>query len=357
MNRGYPLGKLKKESILICGAGHQGLAMAAHLALNNESVCIWNRSRENIEDICKSNTIDCYGVVEGKAHIEAASNDMGKVIQKVIMITTPSTAHRDIARELAPYVNEDNYIVLNPGRTFGAIEFAKTLQEYGVTSLPHIAETQSIVYTCRKNNKSSVTIFALKNNISIASLKNDCKEILEYVPECIRNNYSVSDSIMETSLNNVGMILHCAPVLMNIGWIESEKVDFKYYYDGISPSVSLFLEKMDKERIEIAEKMGYKIESVMDWLKRIYKVEGETLHECLKNNKAYSEIDAPPSLECRYLDEDIPNGLVPYEYIAKELGIDIPYISTVINMAELVTNKDYRNLGRKYSVGEIKEYE
>lgn len=35
---------------------------------------------------------------------------------------------------------KDTVIVLNPGRTFGAIEFAETLKNCGVVELPHIAE-------------------------------------------------------------------------------------------------------------------------------------------------------------------------------------------------------------------------
>lgn len=349
--------ELQNRKILICGAGHQGLAMAAHLALSGELVYMWNRSQENIDEICKDNMIECKGVVNGVAHIQHISTDVKEVIQKVILITTPSIAHKYIAKRLAPYITSDMYIILNPGRTFGAIEFAETLLECGVKELPHIAETQSIIYTCRKNSANSVTIYAFKNNIAIASLADDCEEIIEHIPKNIRDYYSPVESVLETSLPNVGMILHCAPVLMNIGWIESEKVDFKYYYDGISPSVASYLEKMDKEKRLVAEKLGYKIESVTEWLQRIYAVEGKSLYECLNNNEAYSEIDAPPSLECRYLDEDIPNGLVPYEYLAKDLQIEVPHISTIIDLAELVTNKKYREFGRKYSLEDLKRYE
>ena len=38
--------------------------------------------------------------------------------------------------------------------------------------------------------------------------------------------------------------------------------------------------------------MGYKIESVSEWLSRTYNVEGTDLYECIKNNIAYREIDA-----------------------------------------------------------------
>ncbi len=66
---------------------------------------------------------------------------------------------------------------------------------------------------------------------------------------------------MVTSLGNIGMVLHCVPVLMNIGWIESEKTKFEYYYDGISKSIADVLEKIDSERIVIAKAMGINIES------------------------------------------------------------------------------------------------
>ena len=55
--------------------------------------------------------------------------------------------------------------------------------------------------------------------------------------------FSVENNIARTSLANIGMILHCAPVLMNIGWIENGKVAFKYYYDGISQTVAKYIEK------------------------------------------------------------------------------------------------------------------
>ena len=76
---------------------------------------------------------------------------------------------------------------------------------------------------------------------------------------------------------------------------------------------------MDDERLNVAEKMGYPVESVTEWMKRTYNVGGNNLYECIKNNDAYKEIDAPPSLESRYILEDVPNGLVPIEYIGKKL--------------------------------------
>lgn len=343
--------------ICICGAGHQGISMAAHLALNGVKVRLWNRTEDNISKIKKTKQINCNGIISGTANLEMVSSDMAEAISDYVMVTTPSNAHRDIAKTLAPYVHENMVIILNPGRTFGAIEFAKTLIECGIDNLPHIAETQTIIYTCRKLNEDSATIFALKRNVKIAAIRqNSLAYILAKMPSCIKLYFNPASSILETSLSNVGMVLHCSPVMMNIGWIETEKVDFKYYYDGISYSVAGFLEKIDAERLAVAEAAGCPVESVVDWLKRSYYVQGNSLFECIRNNKSYKEIDAPPTIYCRYLMEDVPNGLVPVECLGAELGVKTPNITTIIDLANSVLNMDFRKNGRTFHLEKLKDF-
>ena len=347
----------EKNKVLVYGAGHQGMSMAAHLALNGVDVNLYNRTAENIKKIMESSAVGCSGVVNGNAVIGRASSDLSEVISDVVMVTVPSSAHKETARKIAPYVHEQMVIVLNPGRTFGAIDFAEELKRNGVRSLPQIAETQTIVYTCRKSGENSVNIFALKKDVKISAINgSDIQYILNAVPDCLRPYFTPVDSVALTSLSNIGMVLHCAPVMMNVGWIECEKADFKYYYDGISKSVANMMEKIDAERIAVAKAGGFEVESLKQWLERTYYVKGETLFECIQNNKAYREIDAPPSLNTRYIFEDVPNGLVPIEAMGQEYGIPTPNITTIIDLVCAVTDVDYRKTGRKFTSLQLKEY-
>jgi len=342
--------EMPEEKVFVCGGGHQGLSMAAHLALSGITVTLWNRTPEHIADVIQTHEIDCSGVVNGTAVVEKASSNIAEVVSDFVMVTTPSSAHKDVAKALAPYVHKDMIIVLNPGRTFGAIEFAQTLKDCGIKELPHIAETQTIVYTCRRSDKNSTVIYALKRDVKIAAIKSsDIDLILSRMPECLRRYFSPVESVVITSLSNVGMILHCAPVLMNIGWIETPKVDFKYYYDGISPSVAHFLEKIDAERLFVAHALGYEIESTQDWLKRTYGATGNDFHSCIRTTEAYKEIDAPKTLNHRYLLEDVPCGLVPLESAAKHCGVAVPNITAIINLACAVLDTDFRASGRKFN--------
>lgn len=347
----------KDNRIFVCGGGHQGLTMAAHLALNGMQVTMWNRSADHIQEIMDTREIHCQGIVNGTAKIWKASTSMEDVVSDFVMVTTPSSAHKDIARRLAPFVHRDMIVVLNPGRTFGAIEFARTLLECGVTELPHIAETQTIVYTCRRGAGNHTTLLALKHGVKIAAIRgSDIHYIMEKMPECLKEYFVIADSVLETSLANVGMILHCAPVMMNIGWIETPKVDFKYYYDGISPTVAKFLEKMDAERQAVALALGCPVESVAQWLRRTYGCEGSNLFECIRNNKSYQEIDAPPTIQCRYVLEDVPNGLVAIEALGRELGVKTPNITTIVDLASSVMDMDFRCHGRAFSLELVQKY-
>ncbi len=345
------------NTVFICGAGHQGLSMAAHLALNGLKVNLWNRTAKNIQDVIDTGIIHCSGIISGNANISKASSNIEDVVTDFIMITTPSNAHKDVARKLAPYVHKRMIIILNPGRTFGAIDFAEELKRNGVMELPQIAETQTIVYTCRKSGKNSVSIFALKNDVKIAALKgSDIDYILAKMPECLKPYFNAVNSVALTSLSNVGMVLHCAPVLLNVGWIESEKINFKYYYEGISMSVAHLLEKIDAERQDVAKACGVEVESLKQWLERIYLVTGNSLFECIRNNNAYKEIDAPPTINTRYIFEDVPNGLVPVETMGIEYGVPTPNITTIINLACSVMDTDYRARGRRFISSQLKEY-
>ncbi len=342
-----------KRNYLIIGAGHQGLAMAAHFAINGEKVSLWNRSRINIEEIMNTKAIRCSGILNGSAKLHKVSDDLSAVLSDIIFIATPTTAYKDLAKLMAKILLSDTIIYLNPGRTFGAIEFYDYLKKNGCIKMPVIVEAQSIIYTCRKIGRTQVNIYALKSAVAIAHIGGADEEVKSRVPACIRDRFLMAHSVLETSFNNIGMILHCAPVLFNIGWIESDLYQFEYYYDGISETIAEVLERMDQERVKVASGMGIQAKSLIQWFQDAYHIKEKSIFQCIRKNQAYRNIDAPISLNHRYLDEDIPNGLVPIEYLGKNMGIDVSVISAVINLANIVKKKNYRMEGRRYGKEEL----
>lgn len=336
-------------NVTVIGAGNSGLAMGAHLAKEGNRVILWNRSRETIERLMETRTIYCKGIIEGEYQVDLVTDNLEEALKDpdVILITTPANAHRELAQQIAKCIKKETLIVLNPGRTFGALEFQEVYRKYNTKVKQTIAETQTILYTCRKLSNESVNIIALKSNVLISTLNADENaQLILRLPECLRQYFIPAKSIIETSIGNVGMILHCAPLLLNTGWTESSSNTYKYYYEGITPSIARLLEKIDAERVEVSKKLGFEVETTQQWLKRIYNVEGQNLYECIRNNEAYKTIDAPTSLQHRYIFEDVPCGLVPLEAVGKKLGLEMKYTSLIIDLAISLTGVDFRKIGR-----------
>lgn len=338
------------DPVLVMGAGHQGLTMAAHLLHSGVECRLWNRTAAHLQAVIKSGHIECEGIIRASVPIGKVSSKIEEVLEKNILVTAPSSAHKDIARILAPYMDDSYMVVLNPGRTFGILEFVKALIDNGCYSLPTIAETQSIVYTCRRNDENGVILYAIKDAVKLSTLEaGEAKRVIARLPIPIKNHFLPAESFYETSFGNVGMILHCLPVLLNAGWIESNKTCFEYYYDGISESIADLLEKLDEERVSVAQKFGCQVETTVQWLQRVYGTSGISLYENLQTNRCYAGIDAPQSLHHRYLEEDVPNGLVALESAGKYIGKSTPIATLIIDLANLVMKTDYRKNGRKYS--------
>lgn len=338
------------EQVSVLGAGHQGLTMTAHLLSSGTDCVLWNRSERGISDILKKGYISAKGLIAGDIAVRKATTDITEAIARVMLVATPSSAHEDIARLLAPHVASDMAVVLNPGRTFGAAAFADALIRYGADELPLIAETQTIVYTCRRDAGNSIDLFAFKQGVLVKTLQDGCDEkLLSSLPFELGGHLTPASSIVETSFGNVGMVLHCVPMLMNVGWVESPE-EFLFYRDAISETVARLLEKVDAERLAVAARLGFPVESLVGWLRRTYGASGGTIKEALDSAAAYESIVAPDTMQHRYILEDLPNGLVPLESTGGALGVPTPATSAIVSFASQVFGRDFRETGRKFEI-------
>lgn len=340
-------------NITILGAGNTGFAMAAHAADQGHQVTLWNRFEDEIAKLMETHTIYSNGEVDGAFDLHLVTTDIEKALEdaELILITIPSFVHKFLAEEIAKYIAKETTVLLLPGRTFGALEFTEVYKQFDNPHEQSVAETQTAIYTCRKTGEDSVDILSIKNNVLFSAIHSQENEaIYEKLPEFLKKQLNPAESIVETSIGSVGMILHCTPLLLNTGWTESENHSYKYYIDGISPSIAKLLEKIDAERIEVSKQLGHEVESVRQWLKRVYKVDGDTLYESIQNTTAYETIEAPNTLNNRYITEDVPNGLVPVESTGKHLGLDMTYTGIIIDLASALLEKDFRQNGRNLNV-------
>ncbi|MCL4273618.1 MAG: NAD/NADP octopine/nopaline dehydrogenase family protein [Anaerolineales bacterium] len=335
----------------VIGAGHGGKAMAAHLALMGFKVSLYNRTPENIEVIKKRGGIELDGG-EGAPHgfgkLALVTSNMADAIKnaEVIMVVLPSSAHAEVAATMSPHLVDGQIVILHPGRTCGALEFSKVVRDSGCTADVTIAEAETFIYASRSDGPAASRIFRVKEALPLAALPAMRTQlVLDAIKDAYPQFFDGVD-VLHTSLNNMGAIFHPALTLLNAGWIEATHGDYQFYIDGVTPSVARMLEVLDRERVTVASALGIRARTALEWLKLAYDTTGADLHEAIHNQPGYYGIKAPPTLNHRYIFEEIPMSLVPIASLANRFGVSVRGIESIIRIGSIIHRTDYWRRGR-----------
>jgi len=220
-------------NITVIGAGNGGLALAGFLGMRGFKVTLYNRSLKRISAFMKSKTIKLEGEVNGIVTIENITTDIEEALKNanLVMVVVPAFAHADIAKRVANYVKDGQVFVLNPGRTFGALEFWNVLKRLGVKKDIIVAEAQTFLFASRTSNPGVSHIFRIKNAVPVSALPSKRNKLLSEILEEVLPEFQVVDSTLYTSFNNIGAVFHPATLILNSGRVESTYGKFEFYLE------------------------------------------------------------------------------------------------------------------------------
>lgn len=339
------------ENYTVIGAGNGGKAMAAHLALMGYRVALYNRTFDHIAAIKAGEGIKLKSYKNGPqgfGKLALTTSNIGEAIKdaEMIMVVVPSSAHADIARNIAPYLQDGQIIILHPGRTLGALEFAKVLRDNQCEADITLAEAETLVYVSRSEGPASARIFSIKETVPLAAFPaSRTTSVLKAVQPAFPQ-FVDGVNVLQTSLNNMGAIFHPTLTLLNAGWIEATQGDYEFYVDGLTPSVARVIEVLDQERMAVAASLGVRARTALEWLHVTYNSTSEDLRDAMRNVPGYHGIKAPATLSHRYIFDDIPMGLVPIASLGRHYGVSVPGMESIIRLGSIVHHTDYLQLGR-----------
>jgi opine dehydrogenase len=337
---------MREEKVVILGGGNGALAFAAYLGLRGEKVCLWEfpQFRKSLEWVYQYHRILATGEIQGEAEVRCY-DDLKQALQDatLLMAVVPAFAHQRLAEELAPFLEADAILVLNPGRTGGALEVASILGQKGRSN--PVAEAQTLLFACRRKGERGVHFNGIKHLVKIGVFPSKkTEEVMARLNRIFLQFRPVPD-VLSTSLGNIGAMFHPASAILNIGIIQSGRA-YDYYRETMTPAVVKVIEEADEERMAIAKGAGAEVFSAQAWLRESYQLEETSLYEMLQSNRAYQGISGPTVIHGRHITEDVPTGLVPMEAFAELYGISTPTISALISIANSLIGVDFRSTGR-----------
>ena len=333
--------------IAVIGAGNGGQAIAGYLAMQNYKLALYDIDECKINELKQFGGIRLEGCINGFGRLNRITTDIAETLQdaEIVMVTTIANAHKTVAQSIAPYVVDGQVIILNPGRTCGALVFKQALVEAGCTARFYLAEAQTLVYACRIVQNGTVNIIGVKDEVLLSALpSHDTDHVLRKINP-LYPSFTKTTNVLRTSLENIGAMFHPCVLLFNAATIERNEVF--WFYRDMTEQVASFIERFDAERLAVGRAYGLDLLGVKEWIKFAYKdTVGETLCERMRNNPAYHDIKSPSSIFTRQLTEDIPTGVLPIMELGRVAGVKTPLMESMIHICEALLCQDLRSNGR-----------
>jgi opine dehydrogenase len=337
------------KKIAIVGGGNGGVAAAGDLAIRGFEINLFElpEFKASIEPIIESKSIELTGKITGKGKLNYVGTDLEKTVKNVdvIMVIVPSFGHKKLATLLAPLVKDGQIIYVNPGSTFGALEFIKIFKDMGVKGKNHIVETSTLTYGARRiEGESKARILTASKEVfeGVFPAK-DTAEITKALKNVYPDNIP-AQNILESSLNNLNIPLHPAPTILSVSSIENTG-KFALYRDGDTPSVVKVIEAVDNERLALCRAMGFREWPLADQTSAHgYSPRGKSLYETL-HSEAFESVTDEMTLQHRFLLDDVPYGMVSIASLGEQIGVPTPTCGALIQIASKLLGVEYWEKG------------
>lgn len=337
--------------IAVLGAGNGGCAVAADICLKGKhDVTLIKTSNamhnENYAHLLKNDgkiSIWEDGVVKS-TQIHHLTYDLAAISESDIVIVYIQTRyHEDLIEKIIPYLHEGQIVLFNPGYLSTAYMLKHNMPD-GVI----VAEAESSFIDCRIAEPGLIKVGFrnVRNPIGIypTAKKNEAIQKLDQ----LGFPFVYLSSVVEAALHNPNLIVHTVGAVMSIPRIEKTNGNYCMYHEVFTPSVWRILEKLDAEKMDILEKLGFE---------RLPYVEACKYRNSLDDDRDAKEVffwyaamptraKGPVTVDSRYISEDVPQGLVMLEALGDQLGVSTPIATALIELATTALGRDLREEGR-----------
>lgn len=339
--------------ISILGAGNAGCAVAADLTLKGHEVTLIKTSHsmhdDNFEYLQNNDgkmVVNEFGEIK-TAYISKVTRDLTELKNsEVVIIYIQTNYHEQLIEKISDIIEDNQILLINPGYLSTAYVLKHCRDKKVIVAE---AESSFIDGRIMEPGYFRVGFRNVRNPIGIypRERKEEAIRKLDKLDE----RFVYLDSVVEAAIHNPNLIVHTVGSVMSIPRIEKSKGDFCMYHEAYTrdnPSTWNILEALDKEKMSVLKKMGFKKLSYVEACKyRNSLNESEDAKEVFLN---YAEMDTrakgPTKVDSRYISEDVPQGLVMLESLGKTLNIETPIASSLINIASAALDRNLRNEGR-----------
>jgi opine dehydrogenase len=352
------MAEIKKIAVL--GAGNGGFMAAADMGSQGYEAFLYSRNPEKINGVRQKGGIEVLDIDSrptGTFGKVTATSDIEEAVKgaQVILNPVPYFVCEDYARRVIPHL-QDGQVVLYLGKGGASLDWAKVMRELGINKKVYLADCNTLPYGASRKGDYQVRLENRVQNLIIATFPGKDIDYVAKVVESVfpsRFGYTIrrGQNAIDSILVDYNAITHTPPMICNAARIELGDKDFHLFGPVENTrSVVRLIEKIDRERMAIGEKLGLKQFTLEEEILMVkWNPHGEDhvlpLYEAI--HTPFLEVcEGPFTLDTRHLTEDIPYGLVTYSSLGKMLGVPTPVSDAITTIAEVLLDRDFWKIGR-----------
>ncbi len=339
-------------TIAIIGAGIGGIYLAATLGADGCRLRLHDIDDTRLTDVRARGGIEVAGDPDRFAAIEQATTNLADAVRgaEIIVVATGGNYQETVARSLAPLLRGGEIILLIQGNTGGSLVVRRALDAAGCEAAVDIAEMDNYPYSCWRLSPTRIRPIIAKRWLQIAAFPGHRIDAVFPRLAPLFPHANPAPTVAYTGFTNANAMLHVANCVANAGKIDRGEA-YKFYAEGVTPSVARLYESINAERVAVAAALGATVPNLADWFERTYGVRGATLSETCQllttnSDGPYQATGTPKSFEHKYVTEDVPVGLIPMRMLGTACGVPTPMIDAVIELVRGLTGKDFATEAR-----------
>lgn len=337
--------------IAVLGGGNGSFAAAGDFALAGHDVRLWRRDKAAVEVHRAAGGKVAIKDFRGRHEPSLAlvTADIAAAVRgtELIVCPTPAFAQADIAKLLAPHLEDGQVVFLPPG-TFGSMLLAQAAHQAGNKAAVAFAETGTLPWLTRKHGPHEVQISARGKHLPTGVFPLRLADhALAVVGRAFPDAIEPCGDALSGALMNAGPIIHPPLIVMNAGPLEHfDRWDI--HKEGTQPSIRRVTDALDRERVAIREALGYGgphfpladhyAKTGPEWMY------GRGSHEKLTDSGDWREHIV--LTKHRYMVEDTRIGLSFLSSVARLAGVATPLIDAFCSIGGAVCQEDFMTTGR-----------
>ena len=343
---------MANATVAIIGAGIGGIYLCAELGLLGCKLRLHDLDDSRLAEIRGRGGIDVDGPNGGFAVVERVTTDLVAAVDgaDIIIVVTGGNAQETVAASLAPLLRDGHIILLIQGNTGGSLVVRRALDRAGCTASVDVAEMDNYPYSAWRRGPTRIEPIVKKRWLQIAAFPgNRIGAVFPRLSPLFPHAVAAPTTVY-TGFTNANAMLHVANCVANAGKIDRGE-SYKFYAEGVTPSVARLYQAINAERVAIAAAYGASVPSLEDWFEQVYGVRGADLPETCRllttnSDGPYQATGTPSSWTHKYIAEDVPVGLMPMRALGAAGGVATPAIDAVIRLAAILAGTDFTAMAR-----------